>query len=266
MANKFPNRRGNKTGGTPPSPDRQSRPKIAIWKQNLNPQCGNPPAPEINHQPQYWNCSRQTQKTPLSQYKRTRTSLYWLTPSSFIKKRKYDLILLQEMYWTTDLHTLIQNEWDSEIIVNNGTDDSCGVAILIHQRLCCHTQNFAWRAWLKITSNFISWWSHSQSNQYLLSQLLFPYANYFTTNSNHLSPLITRILVVILTLSLTCALKSKEEIQLPDKMPTQSSQQLMLVTIYLMWTNRNKTLANSPGPAKTPAITLSSELKLTNFD
>lgn len=62
---------------------------------------------------------------------------------NFIKRHKYDLILLQETHWTSDLHTLIQNEWDGEIIFNDGTDNSCGVAILIHQRLCCHAQQIS---------------------------------------------------------------------------------------------------------------------------
>ena len=52
----------------------------------------------------------------------------------FLKLHKYDIIFLQETHWTTDLQDAIKRDWTGDIYFNNGTANSCGVAILINPR------------------------------------------------------------------------------------------------------------------------------------
>ena len=53
---------------------------------------------------------------------------------NFLRIHKYDIIFLQETHWTTDLQDAIQREWTGDIYFNNGTANSCGVAILFNAR------------------------------------------------------------------------------------------------------------------------------------
>ena len=53
---------------------------------------------------------------------------------NFLRIHKYDIIFLQETHWTTDLQHAIQREWTGDIYFNNGTANSCGVAILFNPR------------------------------------------------------------------------------------------------------------------------------------
>ena len=52
---------------------------------------------------------------------------------NFLRIHKY-IIFLQETHWTTDLQDAIQHEWTGDIYFNNGTANSCGVAILFNAR------------------------------------------------------------------------------------------------------------------------------------
>ena len=53
---------------------------------------------------------------------------------NFLRIHKYDIIFLQGTHWTTDLQDAIQREWTGDIYFNNGTANSCGVAILFNPR------------------------------------------------------------------------------------------------------------------------------------
>ena len=52
----------------------------------------------------------------------------------FIRKR-FDIICLQETYWSEDLEMQIKREWDGDSFFAHGTENSRGVGILIHSRL-----------------------------------------------------------------------------------------------------------------------------------
>ena len=52
----------------------------------------------------------------------------------FLRIHKYDIIFLRETHWTTDLQDAIQRDWTRDIYFNNGTANSCGVAIFFNPR------------------------------------------------------------------------------------------------------------------------------------
>ena len=54
---------------------------------------------------------------------------------NFFKRYKYDIIFIQETHWTDNKQLVIQQNWNGDVIVNHGTVNACGVAILIHARL-----------------------------------------------------------------------------------------------------------------------------------
>ena len=58
----------------------------------------------------------------------------WKSTFHFLRIHKYDIIFLQETHWTTDLQDAIKREWTGDIYFNNGTANSCGVAILFNPR------------------------------------------------------------------------------------------------------------------------------------
>ena len=43
-----------------------------------------------------------------------------------------DIIFIQEIHWTDNKQLVIQQNWNGDVIVNHGTVNACGVAILIH--------------------------------------------------------------------------------------------------------------------------------------
>ena len=45
-----------------------------------------------------------------------------------------DIIFIQETHWTDNKQLVIQQNWNGDVIVNHGTVNACGVAILIHAR------------------------------------------------------------------------------------------------------------------------------------
>ena len=51
-----------------------------------------------------------------------------------LRLHKYDIIFLQKMHWTTELQDAIKRDWTGDIYFNNGTANSCGVAILLNPR------------------------------------------------------------------------------------------------------------------------------------
>ena len=52
----------------------------------------------------------------------------------FFRIHKYDISFVQETHWTTDLQDAIKRDWTGDIYFSNGTDNSCGVAILFNPR------------------------------------------------------------------------------------------------------------------------------------
>ena len=54
------------------------------------------------------------------------------TVFNLIKKQKYDIIFLQETYWTNDLKDVILKEWRGDISFNNFESNARGTAILFH--------------------------------------------------------------------------------------------------------------------------------------
>ena len=54
---------------------------------------------------------------------------------SFFKRKRFDIIFLQETHWTVDLDMQIKREWEGDAFFAHGTNSSRGVAILIASRL-----------------------------------------------------------------------------------------------------------------------------------
>ena len=61
----------------------------------------------------------------ISNFKKRRTMFTWC------RKRKADIIFLQETHSTTKTDTQWKNEWGSQIITCHGSSNARGVAILI---------------------------------------------------------------------------------------------------------------------------------------
>lgn len=59
-----------------------------------------------------------------------RTNLFF-----WLKKKKVDITFLQETYWTENLTSKIESNWDGEIIFSPGTEHSKGTAILFKKGL-----------------------------------------------------------------------------------------------------------------------------------
>lgn len=57
------------------------------------------------------------------------------TAFNFFKRHRHDIIFVQETHWTDEKKSAIEQDWDGDIIFNHGTQNACGVAILINARL-----------------------------------------------------------------------------------------------------------------------------------
>jgi len=57
------------------------------------------------------------------------------TAFNFFRRNKYDIIFLQETHWTQEKHFSIQQEWKGPILLNDGIDSACSVAILFSEKL-----------------------------------------------------------------------------------------------------------------------------------
>ena len=53
----------------------------------------------------------------------------------YLHDKPYDIILMQETHATKKIQKIWANEWGSQIVFNNGTNNSRGVAILFHRGL-----------------------------------------------------------------------------------------------------------------------------------
>ena len=59
----------------------------------------------------------------------------WHNAFLFFQRSRFDIVLLQETHWSTDLELQIKRDWDGSIFFNHGSNHARGVAILIHSRL-----------------------------------------------------------------------------------------------------------------------------------
>ena len=57
------------------------------------------------------------------------------TAFSIFQGCRFDIILLEEMHWTSDIEMENRHDWGGEIFVNHGSHSARGVAILISSRL-----------------------------------------------------------------------------------------------------------------------------------
>ena len=62
-------------------------------------------------------------------YKKRNSLFFWL------KEKQFDIVFLQESYWTDTLVSKIKKEWDGKILLNAGTEHSKGSAILFRKDL-----------------------------------------------------------------------------------------------------------------------------------
>ena len=67
----------------------------------------------------------------ISNFKKRRTMFTWC------RKRKADIIFLQETHSIEKTHTQWKNEWGAEIITSHGSSNARGVAILIKNGFDC---------------------------------------------------------------------------------------------------------------------------------
>ena len=63
-----------------------------------------------------------------------RCTTRWLTAFNFLKWLQCDIIFLQETHWTAELENTINSQLTGQIIYNYGSENSCGVAILLHEK------------------------------------------------------------------------------------------------------------------------------------
>ena len=49
--------------------------------------------------------------------------------------QKFNIMFMQETYWTKEIETVIQSEWRGKCFFSHGTNHSCGVSILINDKL-----------------------------------------------------------------------------------------------------------------------------------
>ena len=56
----------------------------------------------------------------------------WHNAFLFFQRCRFDIVLLQETHWSTDLELQIKRDWDGSIFFNHGSNHARGVAILIH--------------------------------------------------------------------------------------------------------------------------------------
>ena len=54
---------------------------------------------------------------------------------TYFTRNRFDIILLQETYWTLDMESKIKSEWKGNVFFNHGTNISRGVAILVSSQL-----------------------------------------------------------------------------------------------------------------------------------
>ena len=59
----------------------------------------------------------------------------------WLKEKQFNICLLQETYWTTDLKNKIQKEWGRNLLLNFGTSHSKGTAILFSDKFDIHVIN-----------------------------------------------------------------------------------------------------------------------------
>ena len=62
-------------------------------------------------------------------FKKRNSLFFWL------KEKQFDIVFLQESYWTDTLLSKIKKEWDGKILLNAGTEHSKGSAILFRKDL-----------------------------------------------------------------------------------------------------------------------------------
>ena len=67
---------------------------------------------------------------------RKRSNLFF-----WLKEKQFNICLLQETYWTTDLKNKIQKEWGRNLLMNFGTSHSKGTAILFSDKFDIHVIN-----------------------------------------------------------------------------------------------------------------------------
>ena len=56
-----------------------------------------------------------------------------MSVSERVKKKRYDVMLLQETYSTESDENLLQSEWDGPTFLAHGSKHSCGVGVLVQQ-------------------------------------------------------------------------------------------------------------------------------------
>lgn len=71
----------------------------------------------------------------LREHKKRSNLFFWL------RKKQFDITLIQETYWTEELTTKLQKEWEGKILLNSGTQHSKGTAILFKGNLNCEILN-----------------------------------------------------------------------------------------------------------------------------
>ena len=59
----------------------------------------------------------------------------WHNAFLFFQRSRFDIVLLQETHWSTDLELQFKRDWDGSIFFNHGSNHARGVAILVHSRL-----------------------------------------------------------------------------------------------------------------------------------
>ena len=67
----------------------------------------------------------------ISNFKKRKMMFTWC------RKKKTDIIFLQETHSKKDAEMYWKNEWGSEIILSHGSSNSCGVAILVKKGVDC---------------------------------------------------------------------------------------------------------------------------------